>query len=120
MGGEQAANVLATIQRDNIEGKGKVWSLEAESAFKDPILRKYAKESHAFYSRYRFRPISNFLIMNRDAVLVYGMMALLYLKNPEKYWACRWQPRQAIAGIVRQHLAYFECKNSSSFTNKTE
>jgi 3-methylcrotonyl-CoA carboxylase beta subunit len=53
MGGEQAANVLATVQRDNIEAKGKTWSAEEEAAFKQPILDKYDKESHAFYSSAR-------------------------------------------------------------------
>jgi 3-methylcrotonyl-CoA carboxylase beta subunit len=53
MGGEQAANVLATVQRDNIEAEGKTWSAEQEAAFKEPILKKYEKESHAFYSSAR-------------------------------------------------------------------
>ncbi len=53
MGGEQAANVLATVQRDNLEAAGKVWPAEAEEKFKAPILAKYEKESHAFYSTAR-------------------------------------------------------------------
>jgi 3-methylcrotonyl-CoA carboxylase beta subunit len=53
MGGEQAANVLATVQRDNIEKSGKEWSIEEENQFKTPILEKYEKESHAFYSSAR-------------------------------------------------------------------
>jgi len=53
MGGEQAANVLATVQRDNIEAAGKTWSAEEEAAFKKPILDKYEKESHATYSSAR-------------------------------------------------------------------
>lgn len=53
MGGEQAANVLATVQRDNIEGSGKQWSAEDEAKFKQPILNKYEKESHAYYSSSR-------------------------------------------------------------------
>lgn len=53
MGGEQAANVLATVQRENIEAAGKTWSAEEEAKFKDPILQKYEKESHAFYSSAR-------------------------------------------------------------------
>lgn len=53
MGGEQAANVLATVQRENIEGEGKTWSAEEEAKFKQPILDKYEKESHAFYSSAR-------------------------------------------------------------------
>lgn len=53
MGGEQAASVLATVQRDNIEAAGKQWSAEEEAAFKQPILDKYDKESHAYYSSAR-------------------------------------------------------------------
>jgi 3-methylcrotonyl-CoA carboxylase beta subunit len=53
MGGEQAANVLATVQRDNIEAEGKTWSAEDEAKFKQPILDKYEKETHAFYSSAR-------------------------------------------------------------------
>lgn len=53
MGGEQAANVLATVQRDNIEAKGKTWSEEEEKKFKQPIVEKYERESHAFYSTAR-------------------------------------------------------------------
>lgn len=53
MGGEQAANVLATIQRDNIEAAGKTWSAEEEAAFKQPTLDKYEKEGHAYYSSAR-------------------------------------------------------------------
>jgi acetyl-CoA carboxylase carboxyltransferase component len=53
MGGEQAANVLSTVQRDNIEGKGKTWSEEEEEDFKRPILEKYERESSAYYSTSR-------------------------------------------------------------------
>ena len=53
MGGEQAANVLATIQRDNIEASGKTWSKEDEDKFKQPTLDKYEKEGHAYYSSAR-------------------------------------------------------------------
>lgn len=53
MGGQQAANVLATVQRDNIERSGKEWSTEQEDTFKQPILDKYEKESHALYSTAR-------------------------------------------------------------------
>ena len=53
MGGEQAANVLATVQRENIEASGKQWTAEQEAKFKEPILAKYEKESHAYYSSAR-------------------------------------------------------------------
>jgi len=50
MGGKQAANVLATVQRDNIKGKGGTWSSQEEDDFKRPILEKYERESSAYYS----------------------------------------------------------------------
>ena len=53
MGGEQAANVLSTIQRDNIEAKGKTWSADEEREYQRPILEKYARESSAYYSTSR-------------------------------------------------------------------
>lgn len=53
MGGEQAANVLAQVQRDNMERAGKQWSQEEEDAFKKPILDKYEHESSAYYSSAR-------------------------------------------------------------------
>lgn len=53
MGGEQAANVLATIQRDNYALEGKEWTLEQEQKFKDPILAKYETEGSAYYSTAR-------------------------------------------------------------------
>lgn len=53
MGGEQAANVLATVQRENLEASGKNWSVEEEAKFKQPILEKYEKESHAFHASAR-------------------------------------------------------------------
>ena len=53
MGGEQAANVLATVTRNNMEKAGKTWTAEEEAAFKAPTLEKYARESHAYYSSAR-------------------------------------------------------------------
>jgi len=53
MGGEQAASVLSTIQRDKIEAQGNQWSLDQEAEFKRPILKKYEEESSAYYSTSR-------------------------------------------------------------------
>jgi 3-methylcrotonyl-CoA carboxylase beta subunit len=50
MGGSQAANVLSTVQRDNMEARGESWSAEEEAAFQKPILEKYEHESSAYYS----------------------------------------------------------------------
>ncbi len=53
MGGEQAAGVLATVQRENIERSGNEWSQEEEANFKRPILDKYERESSAYFSTAR-------------------------------------------------------------------
>ena len=53
MGGEQAASVLATVKRDNIEAKNGTWSKEEEAAFKAPITEKYEREGHPYYATAR-------------------------------------------------------------------
>jgi 3-methylcrotonyl-CoA carboxylase beta subunit len=53
MGGEQAASVLATIRRDNLEAGGKSWSADEEEAFKQPIRAQYEAQGHPYYASAR-------------------------------------------------------------------
>jgi 3-methylcrotonyl-CoA carboxylase beta subunit len=53
MGGEQAANVLATIRRDAMKAKGEDWSAEEEEAFKAPIREQYERQGHPYYASAR-------------------------------------------------------------------
>jgi 3-methylcrotonyl-CoA carboxylase beta subunit len=53
MGGVQAASVLATVRRDNIEAKGGTWSAEEEEAFKRPVLEQYDRQGHPYYATAR-------------------------------------------------------------------
>jgi 3-methylcrotonyl-CoA carboxylase beta subunit len=53
MGGEQAASVLATVRRDNIEAKGGEWPKAEEEAFKQPIREAYEREGHPYYATAR-------------------------------------------------------------------
>jgi len=53
MGGEQAASVLATVRRDNIEAQGGAWSAQEEEAFKAPIRAQYEHEGHPYYATAR-------------------------------------------------------------------
>jgi 3-methylcrotonyl-CoA carboxylase beta subunit len=53
MGGEQAASVLATVRRDNIEADGGTWSTEDEEAFKAPIRERYEAEGNPYYATAR-------------------------------------------------------------------
>lgn len=54
MGGEQAANVLATIKQDQLVRQGLSPMGERELAeFKQPILDKYEREGSPYYSTAR-------------------------------------------------------------------
>ncbi len=53
MGGEQAASVLATVRRDNIEAEGKKWSQVEEEEFKQPIRDQYDAEGNPYYATAR-------------------------------------------------------------------
>jgi 3-methylcrotonyl-CoA carboxylase beta subunit len=53
MGGEQAASVLATVRRDNIEAAGKTWSEVEEEEFKQPIREQYETEGNPYYATAR-------------------------------------------------------------------
>ncbi|HZT25440.1 MAG TPA: carboxyl transferase domain-containing protein [Pseudolabrys sp.] len=53
MGGEQAASVLATVKRDNIEADGGSWSEIEEEEFKAPIRDQYEAEGNPYYATAR-------------------------------------------------------------------
>jgi 3-methylcrotonyl-CoA carboxylase beta subunit len=53
MGGEQAASVLATVKRDNIEASGGRWSEVEEEEFKAPIREQYEEEGNPYYATAR-------------------------------------------------------------------
>jgi 3-methylcrotonyl-CoA carboxylase beta subunit len=53
MGGEQAASVLATVRRENIEGGGGSWSRDEEDEFKRPIREQYEREGNPYYATAR-------------------------------------------------------------------
>ncbi len=53
MGGEQAASVLATVRRDQIEAAGGVWTAEEEEAFRAPIREQYERQGNPYYATAR-------------------------------------------------------------------
>jgi 3-methylcrotonyl-CoA carboxylase beta subunit len=53
MGGDQAAAVLATVKRTQIEGAGGTWSAAEEEEFRAPIRERYEDEGNAYYSTAR-------------------------------------------------------------------
>ncbi|MEU4120180.1 carboxyl transferase domain-containing protein [Kitasatospora sp. NPDC028055] len=53
MGGEQAASVLATVRRDQLEARGEEWPGEAEEEFKRPVREQYERQGSAYYATAR-------------------------------------------------------------------
>ena len=53
MGGEQAASVLATVRRENIEAGGGKWSEVEEEEFKQPLRDQFEHEGNPYYATAR-------------------------------------------------------------------
>jgi 3-methylcrotonyl-CoA carboxylase beta subunit len=80
MGGEQAANVLATVKRDSIEGKGGAWSAEEEAAFKAPIRDQYETQGNPYYATARLW--DDGVIDPADTRMCLGLGLTIALKQP--------------------------------------
>jgi 3-methylcrotonyl-CoA carboxylase beta subunit len=53
MGGEQAANVMLTVKKEQLERRGETLTAAQEQEIVAPILAKYETEGHAYYSSAR-------------------------------------------------------------------
>ena len=53
MGGDQAASVLSTVRRDQLEAAGQAWPAAEEDAFKKPIRDQYEHQGSPYYSTAR-------------------------------------------------------------------
>jgi 3-methylcrotonyl-CoA carboxylase beta subunit len=53
MGGEQAASVLATVKREQLQRGGRDWPAAQEESFKQPIREQYERQGHPYYSSAR-------------------------------------------------------------------
>jgi 3-methylcrotonyl-CoA carboxylase beta subunit len=83
MGGEQAASVLSTVKRDNIELEGKSWSAEEEEAFKAPIRAKYEAEGSPYHATARLWDDGIILPSETRRVLALAFSAALNAPIPE-------------------------------------
>ncbi len=80
MGGEQAAGVLATVRRDDIEGRGGEWSLDEEEAFRKPIREKYETEGDPRYATARLW--DDGIIEPQETRMVLGLCLAAALQAP--------------------------------------
>ncbi len=86
MGGEQAASVLATVRRDNIEGDGGAWSDDEERDFKRPILDAFEREGNPYYATARLWDDGIIAPSETRRVLALAFSAALNAPIPETKW----------------------------------
>ena len=77
MGGEQAASVLATVRRENIEGEGGTWNAADEERFKAPIRTRYEEEGSPYYATARLWDDGIILPSETRRVLALALSAAL-------------------------------------------
>ncbi len=83
MGSEQAANVLATVKRDNIEAAGGKWSPEEEEEFKRPIREQFEREGDPYYATARLWDDGIIAPSETRRVLALALSAALNAPIPE-------------------------------------
>ena len=77
MGGVQAASVMATLRRDNIEGKGGTWSAEEEAGFRAPIEAQYEAQGNPYHASARLWDDGVIDPADTRTVLALGLSACL-------------------------------------------
>ncbi len=53
MGGPQAASVLSTVKRDQLEARGEDWTPEDQASFEAPIRARYEEQGDPYYATAR-------------------------------------------------------------------
>ncbi len=86
MGGQQAANVLLTVKRDQLWRKGIEMTKKEEKKLTDPILNKYEEEGSPYYSSARIWDDGVIDPVDTRTVLGLGISASLNAPIPE------WKP----------------------------
>jgi acetyl-CoA carboxylase carboxyltransferase component len=83
MGGEQAADVLATVKQQQLAAAGKSLSAKAREQIRAPILEKYEREGSAYYSTARLWDDGIIDPLDTRMVVALGISAALNGEMPE-------------------------------------
>jgi 3-methylcrotonyl-CoA carboxylase beta subunit len=86
MGGPQAAGVLATVRRENLEAEGKPWTAEEEAQFKQPVLDQYEREGHPYFATARLWDDGIITPQETRRVVALALSASLNAPIPEPRW----------------------------------
>lgn len=80
MGGEQAASVLAEINREKLLKQNKTWSTEEEAAFKEPLRQQFETQGSPYYASARLW--DDGVIAPEDTRRILGMSLSASLNAP--------------------------------------
>lgn len=80
MGGEQAANVLAQINRDKFAKQDKQWSVEEEEQFKNQTRSQYETQGNPYYASARLW--DDGVIAPQDTRMILGLSLSAALNAP--------------------------------------
>jgi acetyl-CoA carboxylase carboxyltransferase component len=86
MGGQQAANVLLTVRRDNLRTQGKDLTPDEQAEFLQPTLDKYEEEGSPYYSTARLWDDGIIDPLDTRQVLGLGIAASLNAPIPETHF----------------------------------
>jgi acetyl-CoA carboxylase carboxyltransferase component len=86
MGGQQAANVLLTVRRDNLRAQGKDLTPDEQAEFLQPTLDKYEEEGSPYYSTARLWDDGIIDPLDTRQVLGLGIAASLNAPIPETHF----------------------------------
>jgi 3-methylcrotonyl-CoA carboxylase beta subunit len=84
MGGDQAANVLATIKSDQLKNDGKEMTAEQLDLVRKPILDKYEKEGHPYFASARLWDDGVIQPTDTRRVLIQALKAVKYNPVPDQ------------------------------------
>lgn len=77
MGGDQAANVLAQVNRDKLAKQGSEWPLEEENRFKEQLRTQYETQGNPYYASARLWDDGVIAPQDTRKVLGLGLSAAL-------------------------------------------
>ncbi len=80
MGGEQAADVLVQVKREQLKAKGEELTKEEEEKIRKPVLEKYEYESSAYYSTARLW--DDGIILPQETRKILGLLLEVSLNAP--------------------------------------
>jgi len=86
MGGPQAASVLATVRRENIEAERRTWSDAEEAAFKRPVLENFEREGHPYFATARLWDDGIITPQETRRVVALALSAALNAPIPNMAW----------------------------------